>query len=67
MTDKETIALLDQALGEAFVIQFNNLFGVLMAADDLELGLERFQRGLTKLLDTATAVLEIIRQQANDV
>ena len=61
MTDKEITDLLDQALWQAFVAQFCLLFSVLMQAEDLEQGLVRFERGLTKLLNSGTAVAEVIR------
>jgi hypothetical protein len=57
---QDVTALLDQALGQAFIAQFCLLFSVLMQAEDLEKGLERFARGLTKLLDTGRAVATVI-------
>ena len=45
--------------------QFCLLFSVLMQAEDLEQGMVRFQRGLTKLLNTGTAVAEVIRTMEN--
>ena len=61
MSKPQNVAgLLDQALGQAFIAQFGLLFSVLMQAEDLEKGLERFARGLQKLLDTGTNVAEII-------
>ena len=65
---KDVAELLDRALEHAFINQFGLLFGVLsqVPADDFEQGLERFARGLQKLLDTSTHVAAIIHSAEDE-
>jgi hypothetical protein len=53
--------LLDEALNDAFKVQFNNLFNVLCAAPDHDPAIQRFHRGLKRAVEMrrhATRVIE---------